>query len=134
LTIQQVLDIYEHRGETPLPETPSEEAERILSSLKAISETVEKSPANVRLKRFDASPPLSNHFLHNSSLPVEVRQVICNKYTCAILYLTGSDYSSESLQLLSSYWDVPRHPKKQGYLRPITNAPRPHSPLSSRRR
>jgi len=50
LTIQQVLDIYEHRGETPLPETPSEETERILSSLKTISETVEKSPANVRLK------------------------------------------------------------------------------------
>ena len=50
LTIRQALDIYEKRGETPLPIAPSEEAEKISSYLKEIDETIEKSPANVKVK------------------------------------------------------------------------------------
>ena len=50
LTIQQVLDIYERRGESGPPAAPSGEAEEIANSLKEISEIVKKSPANVTLK------------------------------------------------------------------------------------
>jgi len=50
LTIQQVLQAYERRGETEFSRTPSEEAEKISNYLKEISDAVEKSPANVKLK------------------------------------------------------------------------------------
>jgi membrane protein len=50
LTIQQVLDIYERRGESGPPAAPSGEAEEIPNYLKEISEIVKKSPANVKLK------------------------------------------------------------------------------------
>lgn len=50
LTLQQVLQAYERRGESQPSQTPSEEAEKISNYLKEISEAVEKSPANVRLK------------------------------------------------------------------------------------
>jgi membrane protein len=50
LTIWQALDIYEKRGETPLPIAPSEEAEKISNYLKEIDEAIEKSPANVKVK------------------------------------------------------------------------------------
>lgn len=50
LTIQQILDIYEKRGEAYHPRTPSEEEVRISRYLKEIDETIAKSPANVNLK------------------------------------------------------------------------------------
>jgi membrane protein len=50
MTIQQVLEAYELRGERQLSQTPSEEAEKISGYLKQIRETIEKSPANVKVK------------------------------------------------------------------------------------
>ncbi len=50
MTIQQVLEAYELRGERQLSQTPSEEAEKISGYLKQIQETIEKSPANVKVK------------------------------------------------------------------------------------
>jgi membrane protein len=50
ITIMDALDACEEGGKPPLPIPPSEEAERISSYLKEISELIENSPANVRLK------------------------------------------------------------------------------------
>ena len=50
MTIQQVLEAYEQRGERQLSQTPSEEAEKISGYLKQIQETIEKSPANLKVK------------------------------------------------------------------------------------
>ncbi len=50
LTIQQTLDIYEKRGEAHLSQTLSEEENIISRYLKEIADTIEKSPANVKLK------------------------------------------------------------------------------------
>ena len=50
ITVKFALDEYEKHGTTKIPDHQTEEAERILKYLKDISETVEKSPANVRLK------------------------------------------------------------------------------------
>ncbi|HME43176.1 MAG TPA: YihY/virulence factor BrkB family protein [Syntrophorhabdales bacterium] len=50
ITLKFALDEYEKYGITSLPDYQSDDAERISEYLKAISETVEKSPGNVRLK------------------------------------------------------------------------------------
>ncbi len=50
LTIQQALTLYDKRRETWLPKPPSEEAEKIAAYWKEISDAIEKSPANVKLK------------------------------------------------------------------------------------
>lgn len=50
ITVKFVLDEYEKYGMTKVPDCQSEEAERISKYLKEISETIEKSPANVKLK------------------------------------------------------------------------------------
>jgi membrane protein len=50
ITVKFALDEYEKCGITKIPDYPSEEAEKIFKHLKDISETIEKSPANVRLK------------------------------------------------------------------------------------
>ena len=50
VTIQQALDLYEKRGETRLPIPASEGGEKISNLLKEISEAIEKSPANVKVK------------------------------------------------------------------------------------
>jgi membrane protein len=50
ITVKFVLEEYEKYGITKIPDPQSDEAEKILKYLKDISETIEKSPANVRLK------------------------------------------------------------------------------------
>jgi membrane protein len=50
ITVKFVLEEYEKYGITKIPDYQSDEAEKILKYLKDISETIEKSPANVRLK------------------------------------------------------------------------------------
>jgi membrane protein len=50
ITVKFVLEEYEKYGITKVPDHPSGEAEKILKYLKDISEAVEKSPANVKLK------------------------------------------------------------------------------------
>jgi membrane protein len=50
ITVKAALDEYEKYGNTKIPDYQSEEAEKISKYLKDISETIEKSPANVRLK------------------------------------------------------------------------------------
>jgi membrane protein len=50
ITVKFALDEYEKHGVTKIPDDQSEEAEKISKYLKDISETIEKSPANVRLK------------------------------------------------------------------------------------
>jgi len=50
ITVKFALDEYEKYGITKIPDYQSDEAERISKYLKDISETIEKSPANVRLK------------------------------------------------------------------------------------
>ena len=50
ITVKFTLDEYEKYGITKVPDDQSDEAEKLLKYLKDISETVEKSPANVRLK------------------------------------------------------------------------------------
>ena len=50
ITVKFALDEYEKYGTTKIPDYQSDETERISKYLKDISETVEKSPANVRLK------------------------------------------------------------------------------------
>jgi len=50
ITVKFALDEYEKYGITKIPDYQSDEAEKISKSLKDISETTEKSPANVRLK------------------------------------------------------------------------------------
>jgi membrane protein len=50
ITVKFALDEYEKYGITKIPDDPSEEAEKISKYLRDISETIEKLPANVRLK------------------------------------------------------------------------------------
>jgi membrane protein len=50
MTVKFALDEYEKYGIAKIPDDQSDEAEKISKYLKDISETVEKSPANVRLK------------------------------------------------------------------------------------
>jgi membrane protein len=50
ITVKFVLDEYEKYGSTKIPDYQSDETEKISKYLKDISETIEKSPANVRLK------------------------------------------------------------------------------------
>ena len=50
ITVKFALDEYEKYGTTKIPDYQSDESEKISRYLKDISETIEKSPANVRLK------------------------------------------------------------------------------------
>ncbi len=50
ITVKFALDEYEKHGITKIPDNPSDEAEKISSFLKDISDTIEKSPGNIRLK------------------------------------------------------------------------------------
>ncbi len=50
ITVKFALDEYEKYGNTKIPDYESEEVEKLYKYLKDISETVEKSSANVRLK------------------------------------------------------------------------------------
>jgi len=47
--VKYALDAYEQHG-INAPHPPSEEAEKISRHLKEISETIEKSAANIKLK------------------------------------------------------------------------------------
>jgi membrane protein len=49
MTVKYALDAYEQHGASA-PHSPSEEAEKVSRSLKEISETIEKSPGNLKLK------------------------------------------------------------------------------------
>jgi membrane protein len=50
ITVKFAMDEYEKYGISKIPDDQSDEAEKISNYLKVISETIEKSPANVRLK------------------------------------------------------------------------------------
>ncbi len=50
ITVKEALDEFEKHGISKLPDPCSEDARKIASHLKEISEAIEKSPANVRLK------------------------------------------------------------------------------------
>jgi membrane protein len=50
ITVKFALDKFEKHGITKIPDDPSEEAKKISKYLDDISDTIEKSPANVRLK------------------------------------------------------------------------------------
>jgi membrane protein len=50
ITVKTALDEYEKYGITKIPDYQSEEADKISKYLKEISETIEKSPSNVRLR------------------------------------------------------------------------------------
>lgn len=50
ITLQLALDEYEKYGVTKIPDYRSDDAEKIAKHLKEISETIEKSSGNVRLK------------------------------------------------------------------------------------
>jgi membrane protein len=50
ITLKYALDEYEKYGLTKVPDSQSDEEEKISKYLKEISDTIEKSPANVRLK------------------------------------------------------------------------------------
>ncbi len=50
ITVKYALDEYEKYGNTKLPDDESEEVEKLYKYLRDISETVEKSSGNVRLK------------------------------------------------------------------------------------
>jgi membrane protein len=50
ITVKFALDEYEKYGITKIPDYQSDEAEKISKYLKDISETIEKSPANIRIK------------------------------------------------------------------------------------
>jgi membrane protein len=50
ITVKFAMDEYEKYGMTNIPDNQSDEAEKISKYLKEISETAERSPANVRLK------------------------------------------------------------------------------------
>jgi membrane protein len=50
MTVKFALDEYEKHGTPKIPDNPSDEAAKISSLLKDISDTVEKSQGNVRLK------------------------------------------------------------------------------------
>lgn len=50
LTVKFVMDALDRRGADRIPVAVTEELQRIEQSLKAVGETIEKSPANLRLK------------------------------------------------------------------------------------
>ena len=50
ITVKFALDEYEKYGITKIPDDRSDEADKISKCLQEISETIERSPANVRLK------------------------------------------------------------------------------------
>jgi membrane protein len=50
ITVKFTLDEYEKFGTTKIPDYQSDEWQKILGHLKDISETIEKSPSNVRVK------------------------------------------------------------------------------------
>lgn len=50
ITIKNVLEVYEQRGDSFLPHSDSWEAQRILKCLKEIEGAVERSPGNILLK------------------------------------------------------------------------------------
>ncbi len=50
ITLKLALDEYEKYGVTKIPDYRSDDAEKIARHLKEISETIEKSPGNIRLK------------------------------------------------------------------------------------
>ena len=50
ITVKFALDEYEKFGTTKIPDYQSDEWQKILAHLKDISETIEKSPANVRVR------------------------------------------------------------------------------------
>ncbi len=50
ITLKFALDEYEKYGVTKIPDYRSDDSEKIARYLKDISETIEKSPGNVRLK------------------------------------------------------------------------------------
>jgi membrane protein len=50
ITVKFALDEYEKHGIVRIPDNQSDEAEKISSFLKDISDTIEKSPGNVTLK------------------------------------------------------------------------------------
>jgi membrane protein len=50
ITVKFALDEYEKYGITKIPDYQSDEAEKISKYLKDISETIEKSPGNIRIK------------------------------------------------------------------------------------
>lgn len=50
ITVKFALDEYENYGILKIPDNPSDDAEKISSLLKNISDTIEKSSVNVRLK------------------------------------------------------------------------------------
>jgi membrane protein len=50
ITVKEALDEFEKHGITKIPDPSSEDARKIAQYLREISETIEKSPANVRLK------------------------------------------------------------------------------------
>ena len=50
ITIISALDEYERYGTVKIPDFQSEETDRISKSLKEISETINKSPSNIKLK------------------------------------------------------------------------------------
>jgi membrane protein len=50
ITVKFALDEYEKYGITKIPDDQSDEAQKISKYLRGISETMDKSPANVRLK------------------------------------------------------------------------------------
>lgn len=50
ITVKEALDEFEKHGITKIPDPSSEDARKIAEYLREISETIEKSPANVRLK------------------------------------------------------------------------------------
>jgi membrane protein len=50
ITVKFALDEYERFGTTKIPDYQSDEWKKILGHMKDISETIEKSPANVRVK------------------------------------------------------------------------------------
>ncbi|HUL20115.1 MAG TPA: YihY/virulence factor BrkB family protein [Thermodesulfobacteriota bacterium] len=50
ITVKFALDEYEKFGITKIPDGPSDESTKILKHLRDISESIEKSPANVRIK------------------------------------------------------------------------------------
>ena len=50
ITVKYALDEYDKHGIAKIPDNPSDEAEKISLFLKDISDTIEKSPGNIRLK------------------------------------------------------------------------------------
>jgi len=50
ITVKEALDEFEKHGISKLPDSSSEDARKIAAYLKEISDVLEKSPANVRLK------------------------------------------------------------------------------------